>query len=435
MELYTHKAVCLVLRPNARTFLGVGKSERLRTRLKALKMATSAPGRLIDDTASPHRISPPEACISDEGIEFIELLPKEYECPLCLSVLKDPTQTNCGHHFCLPCIGRITLAKGPCPICKTEEIQVFPDASVKRKINALQVRCNLKSHGCPWVGELAQLEPHLDVQKGDCDFVEVDCDFSDIGCTTKIWRKDVPRHREENVHKHLFLMVVRGPKSESEFERRVQEQRAELIQKELQKKDEQIKLLQQQTTLLQQQASQSQKDKDEQIRSLQQAIVVNEDKIKTLEERVHKLEACPPFAFTMMEFSEHKASNKEWRSPPFYSHPGGYKLCLVVFANGVGSREGTCLSSSFCFMQGEYDDILTWPKGMNINIELFNHNTGKWERSGSMSCNTGKRKKPTTPCERVHDPPNGHNIKHAYLAPFINNDCMQFKISNVVLNN
>ena len=100
--------------------------------------------------------------------------------------------------------------------------------------------------------------------------------------------KNVPRHKEENVHKHLVLMVVRGPKSGSESsEQRVQEQRAELIQKELQKKDEQIKSLQQQTTLLQQQA-------------------------ELLKERVFKLEvytSCPPFEFTMTEFSKHKANN------------------------------------------------------------------------------------------------------------------------------
>ena len=265
---------------------------------------------------------------------------------------------------------------------------MFPDASVKRKINALQVRCNLKSHGCPWVGELVQLGPHLDVQKGDCDFVEVDCEFSDIGCTTKIQRKDVPQHREENVHKHLVLMVVSG----SELEQVVQEQQAELIQKELQKKDEQIKLLQ---------------------------------------ERVHELEVFVrplPFEFTMTEFSKQKANNTEWFSPPFYSHPGGYKQCLVVLANGNDSNKGTRLSSTPCTMQGEYDDTLTWPRTMEVNIELFNHNAGKWENE--LGCNTGQRKKPTTPRESCNC---WHNISHTDLAPYLKNDCLLFRISRVIL--
>ena len=200
-------------------------------------------------------------------------------------------------------------------------------------------------------------------------------------------------------------MVVRGPKSGSESEQRVQEQRAELIQKELQKKDEQIKSLQQQ-------ANQIQKDKDEQIKSLQ--------------ERVHGLEVrtpWPPFEFIMTEFSRHKANDEEWFSPPFYSHPGGYKQCLAVFANGNDSCKGKYLSSTPCTMQGEYDVTLTWPRTIEVDIELLNQNTGNWERK--LGCNAGQRKKPTTPRERCNC---WHRIPHTDLAPYLKNDCLQFRI-------
>ncbi len=86
----------------------------------------------------------------EEAIEFVEPLPKDFECPLCLGVLQDPVQTACGHHYCRKCIDRVVKANGPCPVCKEDNIQVFPDASVKRKISALQVRCQLKSRGCDW---------------------------------------------------------------------------------------------------------------------------------------------------------------------------------------------------------------------------------------------------------------------------------------------
>ena len=33
-----------------------------------------------------------------------------------------------------------------------------------------------------------------------------------------------------------------------------------------------------------------------------------------------------------------------WNSPPFYTHPHGYKLCIEVDANGCSEGEGTHIS-------------------------------------------------------------------------------------------
>ena len=30
----------------------------------------------------------------------------DYECPICITVLRDPVQTPCGHRFCIACINR-----------------------------------------------------------------------------------------------------------------------------------------------------------------------------------------------------------------------------------------------------------------------------------------------------------------------------------------
>ena len=43
----------------------------------------------------------------------------------------------------------------------------------------------------------------------------------------------------------------------------------------------------------------------------------------------------------MPQFSQRKRSKELWHSLPFYSEPGGYKLCLQVAANGVGAGKGT----------------------------------------------------------------------------------------------
>ena len=51
----------------------------------------------------------------------------------------------------------------------------------------------------------------------------------------------------------------------------------------------------------------------------------------------HTLSTVPiNVSFFMTKFSRLKADDDVWISPPFYSHPHGYKMCLEVFANGNG---------------------------------------------------------------------------------------------------
>ena len=80
----------------------------------------------------------------------------------------------------------------------------------------------------------------------------------------------------------------------------------------------------------------------------------------------------PPPTFIMTNFSRHKDSGEEWFSPPFYSHIGGYKMCLEVDANGWGDGSGTHVSAVIRFMRGEYDDDLLWPFRGEITFQLIN---------------------------------------------------------------
>ena len=51
-----------------------------------------------------------------------------------------------------------------------------------------------------------------------------------------------------------------------------------------------------------------------------------------------------PTERTMISFEQHKVNGDSWYSPPFYTHPRGYKMCLCVSANGSGAGKGTRLS-------------------------------------------------------------------------------------------
>ena len=45
---------------------------------------------------------------TEHGYEykFVSKVDPAYECPICLLVLRDPVQTECGHRFCKACITR-----------------------------------------------------------------------------------------------------------------------------------------------------------------------------------------------------------------------------------------------------------------------------------------------------------------------------------------
>ena len=74
----------------------------------------------------------------------------------------------------------------------------------------------------------------------------------------------------------------------------------------------------------------------------------------------------------MSKFSQHKKLDDTWFSPPFYTAIGGYKLQLVVHANGVSIGEGTHVSVFLYLMKGENDDSLKWPFSGDIIIQLLN---------------------------------------------------------------
>ena len=60
----------------------------------------------------------------------------------------------------------------------------------------------------------------------------------------------------------------------------------------------------------------------------------------------------------MTNFLQNKEADIDWNSPPFYTHPHGYKMCLRVYANGCGTGEDTHLSVFVALMKGEHDEHL-----------------------------------------------------------------------------
>eukprot|EP00118_Oscarella_pearsei_P021680 m.244940 g.244940 ORF g.244940 m.244940 type:complete len:461 (+) comp40249_c0_seq41:17-1399(+) len=108
---------------------------------------------------------------------FVEPLSKDLECPVCLSAMRNPILTICGHNYCKSCLLHQQSESGEisCPQCHQEldnsSSKIFPENKLNRKILSLHVKCRLCEDGCPWRGELRQIEVHLE----ECSFVKEEC--------------------------------------------------------------------------------------------------------------------------------------------------------------------------------------------------------------------------------------------------------------------
>ena len=78
------------------------------------------------------------------------------------------------------------------------------------------------------------------------------------------------------------------------------------------------------------------------------------------------------FLLVITNFAERKSSKRVWHSPPFYTHPQGYKMCLTVYANGDGDGEDTHVSVYTHLMKGAFDDNLKWPFQGRVVLQLCN---------------------------------------------------------------
>ena len=142
--------------------------------------------------------------------------------------------------------------------------------------------------------------------------------------------------------------------------------------------------------------------------------------------------------FTLNRYSKHKQSNSQYASPPFYTHPQGYKLFLRVYANGFSRGKGTHVSISACLMKGEHDQHLQWPFTGEIIIELLNWKEDKQHHIAIMSIDVNSCLNRVT--EGIFGMSCGISqfIKHSSLpynttnnTEYLYNDCLRLSVRDV----
>ena len=152
--------------------------------------------------------------------------------------------------------------------------------------------------------------------------------------------------------------------------------------------------------------------------------------VKSQVAEIHRETAVviPPVEYTVPNFSVLKAQDKEWRSQPFYTHRGGYKMCIGVWPNGYSFDKGTYVSVTFYKMQDANTETLKWSAKLLVTIQIMNHTTGRWEREHTNNCT---RFKPTNEC--CESTNNYQYLPHSELAPYLKDDFLHIRVSKFIV--
>ena len=265
--------------------------------------------------------------------------------------------------------------------------------------------------------EWQHLPKHLEET---CPLQVIKCEFSYAGCEVECQRQHMQTHLEKNMKVHLNKVSYT-------LQRKAEQQQS--IIEQLQSNIEQ-----QQSIIEQQQSNIEQQQK--QIVALMSALTLITLDVKKPLAPVF----IPPPDIVMTDFEKHKKAGDNWYSPPFYSHIGGYKMCLNVDANGCGRGEATHISV-YCFLlRGEYDDQLKWPFCGDITIQLLNQSNDEEHRKVTLTYDdtdddecAGR----VVAKERASGLGYPKFIAHTALntedKAYLKNDCLKFRIAKFVV--
>ena len=167
---------------------------------------------------SANQPTAPEKPTVEEGYDYV-LAEKprrdlQTKCPICQLLLRDPCQLECcGTLICAVCLNN-TFRKGhkSCPLCRKSNPSFFTDKHHKRVIEGLSVYCKHRASeqgseegGCEWVGELGQVEHHLNVNPSShkqrmkgCQYVLLKCRY----CQEEVSRLNLIVHEKNLCPQH-----------------------------------------------------------------------------------------------------------------------------------------------------------------------------------------------------------------------------------------
>ena len=306
--------------------------------------------------------------------DFVEEVPDELVCPICHLPTRDPQQVVCcGKIYCAYCLGQTKRVINRCPTCRNS-ISSFSDQVSSRRILGLSVKCPNEKFECPWVGTCGEVERHT----AKCRFAKLPCSLK---CGAFLFSEEMDDHFKE-----CPCRLHRCPHCRQTGQYRVMTTSHLRVCPELEvqcpNKDCLHRTLGKNIFFHRKQCPHE--NVGCQYRHVGCTFVTTREKMQEHESEctqqhltlamkaLSTANHTAPLVIRMKHFKEHKDAGIAWHSPGFYSHQGGYKLCLNVEANGYGTYEGTHISVYTYLMKGTNDANLVWPFQADIFVVLLN---------------------------------------------------------------
>ena len=343
---------------------------------------------------------------------FVDVLPDYLKCPICLCVLQLPFQTPCGHRFCRDCIQPVLKTRNNvCPKDRTviDATNTFPDNAARLQINVLMIKCPKHASGCAWVGELsdkagheqtcqyfdvpcklcgdlfprvrlASHEPTCPKRQLPCEYCGVQFRLSDLSphyttcpeypilCRNKCPAGKVPR-KDEDSHYLTECSKELVDCQLAAFGCSARVSRSEMG-------EHLVTCAPQRTLSLANTVLKLQND----VQELSLALSQQQEQYKTLTNTLYPCFGQFTWKLEDVQMKVKQAQAHESPdpvmiySPPFFSHEGGYRMCLCVYPAGDSNQD--YLSVYFVIMKGPYDKILPWPFQKSIRITLLSCQEG-----------------------------------------------------------
>ena len=281
---------------------------------------------------------------------------------------------------------------------------------------------------CGVTCERPTMEDHLKI----CRLQQVECQFEQTGCLEKFSREDLEEHMREKAQTHLTMMAATLVKMQQELKSSHKQELQEQEKKFQEKFQEQEKRFEKQEQNFREMVEKLEKRQDVKIEDFKTSTKTELEELKRRCRGAWKV--------TMENFSKEKATDEydDWKSTPMYTHPGGYKFCIGIDANGYVASRGKSVNVKLWVMKGEYDDQLQWPVTAKFTLELINH----FDNGENKTCTiTPTWRRPRKECEwkrTLLTVPgrSSHFISHSELphnpvtrTHFLKNDTLNFHLS------
>ena len=331
---------------------------------------------------------------------------------------------------------------------------------MQRQVNSLKVRCQHHEEGCQWVGELRYLQEHLDPVIRKCGCILLACP---LGCGERVRSSAMKDHILNDCSKRSYVceycsycnkldivteqhypvceqFPVECPNACS----RLNLKRLELVSH----LEEQCPLQVIQcpftsagcTVQLPRREMEEHEDKAirQHLHMMMSVMQLKEPApaaVTATNKQLEYLVNLPPVEFTITDYSKKKECYAEWTSPPFYSHPQGYKFCLVVYTNGYYCPEHLAVGVLFL----ESDDVrVDWPVEIDFTICFLNWRSDKqvfqkvieFDSANNLVTEDGIKRSPI-----LNDfiPHSSLSYNSTTSTEYLQNDCMRLRVSKAIL--